>query len=225
MRILRKLPALCLAVCLAVAMSMTAYAHETPDMSRTGTISFTMLYGETAVPGGSLTLYRVGEICEDDGNYSFALTDGFTDSGVSLDDLSSAALASELASYVSENRPASVATVTIGSDGKASASGLTLGLYLVVQDIAADGYEPVSPFLVSVPMNEDGSYIYDVDATPKVSTLTETEPTKPATPTDPTLPQTGQLNWPVPVMAALGLCLLLLGFALRCGRKGMPYEA
>ena len=100
----------------------------------------------------------------------------------------------------------------------------------MVQTKAANGYEAVKPFLVSVPMNENGTYAYDVDATPKMSTLTETEPTHstPTTPTtsvEPTLPQTGQLSWPVPVLAMFGLLLFSIGWAPRFGKGKKTHEA
>lgn len=231
MKLQKRLAALMMAACLTLALTVTAYAHEAVDMSRTGSITVTMKYNGNLVPGGKLTLYRVAEVREDDGNYSFALTDEFEESGVSLDvdnmdDSALARTASVLADYVSD-KGLSGKTVTVDDNGTAAASDLALGLYLVVQTEAASGYNAASPFLVSVPMNENGSYVYDVDATPKLGVLTEKEPepSKPTTPTEPTLPQTGQLNWPVPVMAALGMSLLLLGIALRSGRKGKPYEA
>ena len=43
-------------------------------------------------------------------------------------------------------------------------------------------------------------------------------PTEPVKPKDPVLPQTGQLNWPVPVMCISGLMLISIGILLR-GRK------
>lgn len=53
-------------------------------------------------------------------------------------------------------------------DGEIAFTGLELGLYLLVQHKAAKGYETAAPFLVSVPMEEDGVLRYDVDASPKV---------------------------------------------------------
>lgn len=229
MKLQKRLAALMMAACLTLTMAVTAYAHEAVDLDRTGSITVTMKYNGALVPGGELTLYRVAEVREDDGNYSFALTEEFEESGVSVDlenmgDSALANTASTLSSYVTKEG-LSGETVTIGRNGTVTADNLALGLYLVVQNKPAEGYHAASPFLVSVPMNEDGSYVYDVDATPKVGILTESTPDKPTTPTDPTLPQTGQLNWPVPVMTALGLGLLLLGMALRFGQKGKPYEA
>lgn len=105
---------------------------------------------------------------------------------------------------------------------------LELGLYLVVQTQAAEGYEPVDPFLISLPMQEEGVYVYEVNATPKMSELVEAaeetaEETTAQTAQTPTsgatLPQTGQLNWPIPVLVALGLGLFSLGWVLRYGKK------
>lgn len=217
MQLQKRLYMLFLAIYFVLAMSMTVYAHEAPDMAKTGSVSVTMIYEGNTVPGGTLTLYQAGEISENNGSYSFVPAEAFKESGVSLNDLSSASLASDLAAYVSANSLTGV-TVEIGNDGKATADGLTLGLYLVVQTRAADGYEKVAPFLVSVPMNEGGSYLYNVDAAPKMSTLTKSTPDTPTVPTassETALPQTGQLNWPVPVLAAAGVCLFLTGWALQ----------
>lgn len=224
MKVRMQIPALALAVLLMFAARTTAYAHDVPDMSRTGTVSVRMMYDGNAVPGGELTLYQVGDIYEDDGNYSFVLAEAYVECGVSLEDLESDTLAGSLAEYTVEHQVQGSGKATVGSDGKAVIGNLKLGLYLVVQTKAAENYEAVAPFLVSVPMNEEGTYIYQVDATPKMSTLTK-KPSEPLTPPGTKLPQTGQLNWPVPVLAALGLCLILLGCGLRAGKRGVPYEA
>ena len=234
MRITKRLPALVCSLVLCMGLALPAYAHDVPDENRTGSVSFTMTYDGAAVGGGSLTLYRVGDVAEDDGNYSFALSEDYAGCGVTLDDITDATLAKTLADYTTENGVEGV-TVEIGEDGTAKASGLTLGLYLVMQHQAASGYEAIAPFLVSVPMLEDGVYVYDVDATPKMSALTKTPPqpvnpqepetpgsVTPTTPTAPaqgTLPQTGQLNWPVPVLTVAGLLLILAGWYLRSRSK------
>ena len=99
------------------------------------------------------------------------------------------------------------------------------GLYLLVQTQACPGFQKLKPILVSVPMYnpEKDSYDYQVDATVKPAVKRETEPSPTPTPTaspsptpkpGPKLPQTGQLNWPVPVLACGGVIFLLLGLWL-----------
>lgn len=225
MQIQTRFSALILTILLSLTMGVTAYAHEVPDTSRKGTVSVAMTYDGSAVPGGTLMLYRVGDVGADNGNYYFSLAGDFAGSNVSLDNLESPELAVSLGEYATSNHLNGV-TVGIGNDGIGMIGDLTPGLYLVVQTKAADGYEAVMPFLVSVPMNENGTYVYDVDASPKVELKKEHKitTTTPPVPSNPTLPQTGQLKWPVPVLAILGLCMLLAGWALRFDKKEMSYE-
>lgn len=220
MQLQKRLFSLLLAVTLLLAVSAAAYAHEAPDLSRPGSIQITMHQGETVVGGGTLTLYRVGAVREDDGNYSFVLTGDFTGCGEALTEVQSAGLAKKLAQYA-RNHSLTGTTKTIGTDGKASFPELEPGLYLLVQNKAAGGYQAAEPFLVSVPLLEDGRYLYDVDASPKVELVKEpaTPTTNPPKPTEPSLPQTGQLNWPVPVLVVSGLGLFSAGWALRSGKK------
>lgn len=225
MNIYKRTLALLLSLLLCLAFPAAAMAHEVPDLSQTGSISVAMVYDGETVGGGSLMLYRVGNVSEDDGNYSFSLAGDFADSGVSLADISHAALAGELAEYASA-RHIEGAAEPISEDGRMTADGLTPGLYLVTQENAADGFEPISPFLVSVPMYDGGTYVYDVDATPKLDTLTKTPdvPEQPSAPGEPILPQTGQINWPVPALSALGMVLFLCGFRMR-SRQRRIHEA
>ena len=218
------LAAICAAL-LVCALAAQVCAAEPVDMTRRGSISITMACQGEAVPGGTLTLYRVAVVTEDDGNYGFAFTDAFADCGLSLDNLSSQMLADGLADYAADNSMEGV-TCEISETGEVSFTDLELGLYLLVQETPAEGYCAVSPFLVSVPASQDGVYVYDVDASPKTSVEPEpTESTVPPTttepePTDPKLPQTGQNNWPVPVLAVSGILIFMLGWYMnRTGRK------
>ena len=79
----------------------------------------------------------------------------------------------------------------------------------------------MDPVLVSVPFMDPktGEYTYDVDATVKPAVIRETEPTPTPSPSPtptpgPKLPQTGQLNWPIPVLAGAGVFFILLGLWL-----------
>lgn len=208
---------------LMCCMCATAFAHDVPDLSRTGTLNVTMKCDGTAIPGGSLTIFRAGEVSEDDGNFSFVLTQEFAASGAKLDDVQSADLAEALAKFAKDNKLAGN-TKTIGFMGDVKFENLELGLYLVVQNKPADGYFAADAFLVSVPMLENGVYVYEVDATPKVELEKAPEPTDEPDEPDEKLPQTGQLNWPVPVMATVGVGLFSCGWALRFVREKDAYE-
>ena len=62
-----------LALLFLLALPLSAAAHAVPDESRNGHCSITvsMTYKGKAVRGGTLALYKVGDVAEDDGNYSF----------------------------------------------------------------------------------------------------------------------------------------------------------
>lgn len=240
---------------LGTPMGIYAAGSEELDLTQTGSIEVTMKQEEMVVPGGTLTLYRVGEIQQQNGQYGFGLVGDFADSGVSLDDITAPELAEGLAAFAQADKGE---TLQIDENGNVMFDDLELGLYLVVQYHAAEGYENVSPFLVTVPVHINGSYIYQVDATPKVGVINGEPPAPTPTPTptsepdvtptpnpseppvptpaptsppipiptptptptpEPTLPQTGQLNWPIPLLAVSGLTMFVIGWILRFGKK------
>lgn len=218
MVIRKRLYALLLAVMLLHFMVLVAFAHDAVDFTRKGSITVTMRFGNTSVPGGTLTCYRVGTVGEHNGDFSFELTGDFAGCGESLEDIQSVEMVGNLVQYV-ENNSLEGITETVDENGTAFFGDLAVGLYLIVQKQAAEGYNRADPFLVSVPTMESGVYVYDVDASPKAEV--EKEPTEPGTsePDDPKLPQTGQLNWPVPVLVVLGLSIFSIGWVLRFGKK------
>ena len=204
------------------AISISVSAHDVPDLGRSGTINITMRHGEATIPGGTLTIYRVGMIREENGNYSYVLTEEFGESQISLEDIQSPTLAGELADYVKTHQLQGQ-TKQIDENAQVTFSDLELGLYLFVQHEAAEGYNLANPFLVSVPGIVDGQYVYEVDGTPKLDPITEKpdtpDPTEPTNPPDPSLPQTGQLNWPIPLLVVAGLLLLTVGCWLVGSKK------
>ena len=326
MRIQKRLSAVLLTLLLSCALVLTttlAYADTaslpTPDWSRNGScgIGVRMLYGGKTVPGGSLELYKVGNVNEND--TSFTLNSDFSGMGnVSLGNFATeqtAQLARNLANYANRKDLTPLKTAEIDENGYAEFNDLAFGLYLVVQDEHARGYEAIDPFLVSLPMYTEGEgYDYFINAEPKVdkpnppspggsssnpasepesseptsseptsseptssqpesSEPTSSEPTssqpessqtgsQPAggstpggttpggntpggntpggntpggttpggntpgggtTPgggsSTPTLPQTGQLNWPIPVLVVAGLSLILVGWGVNYNSK------
>ena len=216
-----------LALLLLLGLPLSAAAHAVPDESRNGHCSITvsMTYKEKAVCGGKLALYKVGDVAENDGNYSFVPVEAIRGDIPEFGDIESPELAGKLAKLEKQLTPVTADPVTVGKDGTATFSNLTFGLYLVVQKTAASGYRKIAPFLVSVPYLYRDEYQYEVTSQPKTDLEQEvpTKPTSPATPPPSSgggkLPQTGQLWWPVPVLTCGGLGCIVVGL-LRRRRDG-----
>lgn len=190
-----------LVILIISVLGIPVAAYEVPDLNRQGSIRISMRYDRGPVSGGEMTLYRVGDIHEDDGNYSFVLSQDFVSSGISLEKIQSASAAKEAAAFASK-QGITGSTKQIGSDGQVIFEKLELGLYLAVQKKAAQGYERTQPFFISLPMLISDSYSYQVDAGPKVSPV----PEKPK----PELPQTGQSGWPIWTFLLSAAALILM---------------
>lgn len=216
-----------LTVCLLMLVGLTvnaqATSHPVPDLSRNGSLTFLMEVDGEKLDTGALNISKVGELTEEDGNYFFTLLDGTEiteDSQITLE------LAKEMLDLADELQ-LEVLSAEI-NDGIAVFQDLPHGLYVVWQneaDACAD-YAPISPFLISIPRYANGEYTLDVVAKPKVPFEPEppTPPTEPPPPPPPPLPQTGQLKWPVPVMALTGIALLITGCILCASRKKYAHE-
>ena len=208
-----------LALLFLLALPLSAAAHPVPDESRNGHCSITvsMTYKEKAVRGGKLALYKVGDVAEDDGNYSFVPVEEIQADIPEFGDIESPDLAGKLCKLESKLTPVTDLPKKVGEDGKATFSDLTFGLYLVVQKTAASGYGKTKPFLVSLPYLYEGEYQYDVASQPKTDLEREVKPTAPPSSGGGggKLPQTGQLWWPVPVLACAGLGCIAVGLLRR----------
>ena len=194
---------------------LTAYAHDVPDESKKGSITVDFEYDSKAVTGGRLVLYQIAKTKQTDGNYSFENLPEFASFGSDMADLTSAELAKRLADFADSHNILPVGTQD-NKTGSVTFPELPHGLYLVVQVEAAPGYEAMQPFLVTVPMFENGRYVYDINAHGKTA-LQKTKAAPADTVPAGGLPQTGQLNWPIPVLALAGCVLVLIGLA--CRRK------
>ncbi len=202
------------AVLLVLSLGLAVCAHDVPDMDRLGSITVTLRLEDVPLDSGTLTLYRVGEVAENDGNYSFQPAGDFAQCGESFEDLGNTALASYLLIYAADNAITGH-TQQVEADGTVTFENLPVGLYLIAQHKATAGYKAMAPFLVSLPYMSDGVYQYDLSANPKAELEREPEPTQTQPPDEEKLPQTGMLWWPVPVLACAGLVFLGVGVALK----------
>ena len=226
MRIFQRITSLWIALLLLIVPE--ALAAPQIDRDQTGSITVQIVCKGEAVSGGSITIFRVASLDE---ALRFQPVEEFADVKVDLNEKLSAAKIRTLAEFA-EARKVKGQTVSIGSDGRAGFSDLKTGLYLVMQQEESEGYLPIKPFVVSIPMVINEQCHYDVDASPKTETSSvatdptdPTEPSKPSVPEPPGLPQTGQTNWPVPVLTIMGLILLLTGAVLCFGKGRRGHEA
>lgn len=208
-----------LAISALFACSVTAYAHDVPQDRDDCTIELLVRYDGKDINGGTVTAIQVGYVYEEDGNYYFR--QAFT--GELIADVASpTAPADQMAFYQGNEKEYDFYTQTQPvKDGKATFTDLTTGLYLIVQEEPAYGYTNFDAFLVTVPYMQDGKYQYNVTAAIKSELEREPEPTDPppTRPDDPRLPKTGQLNWPIPLMAVAGLGFFIIGWGLTFGKK------
>ncbi len=223
MKRIKTAAAVLLALMLLCGMNVSALAADNAslDFSQTGSITLTLEDTDVdTVSGGAVTLYQVATLYLDDGNMAYAYTDAFANCGIELN-VENTSLAAYLAAWVSDDTPGT--TQTVGSGGTVSFSGLDLGLYLIVQTTSSKNYETICPFVGTLPCDDGDTCDYTVDASPKVGAVIPITPTPTvavtASPTPSTLAQTGQLNWPIPILAGIGIMLVILGVVMTVAYK------
>ena len=197
---MRYLRIIALITALLLCLGPAAEAEDGPE-----TIRVTMSHGGQAVPGGALRLYWVGAPRKD----GYALTDAFSESGISLADTESPETALALASYALECALA-YNEATVDVSGAASFHCPEPGLYLILQTDPAPGYASINPFLITVPDTQSAP----IFAFPKLQPEDTTEPTEPGSPTSPKTGQDDLFRLCLAVAAfpisALGILLCLL---------------
>lgn len=165
---------------------------------KTGSICVRLAYAQSPESPGSLTLFRVGRLCEE-----YFVPEGiFTAAWEAYQNLSAAEFAGTLAELAVREATTGF-TKAVSPNGEVVFQDLEPGIYLVDQREAASGYKKINPFLVTVPPSGG-----QVDASPKVQ-IQEKE--------DSSLPYTGQTVLPGIAMLCLGGALVAIGRRLQKG--------
>ncbi|MBQ4129166.1 MAG: hypothetical protein IJD68_05290 [Ruminococcus sp.] len=218
----KKLIVLLLLPLLIFGLCTQVCAVQGADPDKQCSITFLLEFDNMPLDGGKLTLYRVGQISID--GDTFVPLDSLQSDCENFNDLEDPSLAKTL-NELAVTHGLKPFTASI-SNGKAIFSNLETGIYVVCQRLGEEtkGYAAINPFLISLPQWQNDTYVYDITAAPKVPLVpSSTEPTESTKPTQPDdtqdLPQTGQLNWPVPLMAVLGLAIFSIGWGLFFGSK------
>ena len=232
------LTSLLLAAVVSMGLSTMVSAWQTIGTPDNCSIQLQLRYTDSKtnkkvkLTGGEVTVYKVSDAIEDDGNQFFdpkttgqfqALANRTTVDGKKIAAIrtidsteltkQNAALAKILAADLSGIKGASARI----SKGSVTVGGLTPGLYLMVMSKTSPENAKFAPFLFSLP---DPQGKYEITASPKPSVVKKKGKDKPSDTTvsyGDILPQTGQLWWPVPVLLTAGLLLILFGCI--CRRK------
>ncbi len=161
----RKIIIFCLTILLISTCSYTVFAEEyNPDLTGSISVTLTDKKQNEAIVGAELSVYYVATVLlDDDGNLMYDYTDDFKQFDTAIDDTE---LATKLDAFVSQHNVPST-KITTNIDGTALCNGLPLGLYFIKQTGAVEGFAPCTPFLVTVPNEKDGEYLYKVNASPK----------------------------------------------------------
>lgn len=219
-RIYRRVLILILLIIISISYSKIQVCAESSvlDMNKKGSITILLKDKDKILTEGEFTLYQIAEIVENDGNLKFQYTNGFENCGISLENLDESKLAEEFEKKISKYSYKTVQNVN--EKGKIEFADLQMGLYLLVQTKEISGYQKVNSFLVSVPMKEENEWNYNINAMPKMGTVTPSDtepPAKPPNSIPSILPQTGQLEWPIPILSIVGAVLFMTGWYLTRG--------
>lgn len=161
----RKIIIFCLTILLISTCSYTVFAEEyNPNLTGSISVTLTDKKQSEAIVGAELSLYYIATVIMDEnGNLIYDYTNDFKQLDCAIDD---AELATKLDLFVSQHSIPSVKTTT-NINGTAMCAELPLGLYFIKQTGAVEGFAPCTPFLVTVPNEKDGKYLYEVNASPK----------------------------------------------------------
>lgn len=186
-----------------------------PTGTQRGSIQVTMQDAENQqkVSGGTLTCIKVGTLENQQEEPVWKFTEAFADCGLNIEQMQGETFADRLWDYA-QKKSIEGTTKQIDQNGTVMFDDIPLGVYLIVQQKSAKGYYNVKAFVVSVPIEDENGWIYDVDASPKMEKLKKATATsgKKENSKIQKLPQTGQMNWPIPLLACSGMILFLAGW-------------
>lgn len=180
-------------------------------------------------------------------NQDYSFTDAYKGCSIALSDLEKKDAPKKLYEYSIENSlDSKTRSGKTDSNGKASFSDLTRGIYLIYT-VKENDYQAFEPILAELPEEINGVKNNSVTVYPK--TVPKEQKTTEATEEKTTekkkeekkteeksgskdtedkskknLMQTGQLNWPVPVMTLAGLVMMITGIRVRENKKESDEE-
>lgn len=171
---------------------------------------------ESCIEGAELSLIKMAEIKEENGQYYYSFIEKFKEYEEKFDLGSSDVFKDpEFAAAVAEDSPEILCRSTSNNLGKISFDNLSAGLYVVIQtgkNGKALDYESYSPFIVNLPElieNDESNLLcwnYDAEAYPKTEVKKEEQPEAP-----PTHPTGDDADIPLCIIMMLSALVLFIG--------------
>lgn len=218
----KRLISIVLGLLLLCCLPLAASAETLVDLDKEGSITVKAVYKKIPLEGMKLNCIQVGELVPYGDSYYFESL--YHDAKYTSENIHNTEYPTKMLELVKKSDAVGY-TKSADKKGYIKFSKLKPGLYLVYQTeiFKKDGKKfEIKEFFVTIPY--DGKY--DVDATGKPGLdLYPKDPPKPGGGNHITrLPQTGQLSWPVPVMAVAGMTFFVLGWWLCFGGRKDSHE-
>lgn len=161
--------ALIVILSMIVCAGADAKAAGNIDYNREGSISVVMTDPDTdeVVHGGNFLIFKVAAMKDGGANFKLDKEAAFKAFDLDKYELSDPQLSADLQTFALENGVEG--TLISEANGAAVINGLGTGLYLVMEEGSVEGFFPVNPFVVTIPMMDEvsGDWTYDVTASPK----------------------------------------------------------
>lgn len=148
-----------------------ALGSNTVDFNEKGSIEITLFEknDNVKIEGVELTIYKVADAYEENHNLFLKYVSELSSCNVSLDDLKSADVASNIEKCIPIDYTG-ISKLT-NQDGYVKYDNLDLGLYLIKQTNKVDGFSKIDSFLAMIPKEIDNKWEYNIKATPKTDII------------------------------------------------------
>ncbi len=213
------------AVILLCCLPATASAASV-DMNAKGSVTVTAVYNKVPLKDLKMNCIKVATL--EFSNDSYYFDSIYDDSVFTLENIHDTKNPEAMLKLVKKGELVGVSAAA-DQNGLIKFTNLAPGMYLIYQTekyTNAGNQYKIHEFLVTVPY--EGKYDVNAESKPGLNLFPE-DPPKPGTGTGTSnkvtrLPQTGQLTWPVPVLAISGMTFFILGWWLCFGRRKDPNE-
>lgn len=154
------------------SLSVSANTNNIVDFSKKGFVSITLKESSEEIPveNAELSIFKIATVTDKNNNLFFEYIEELKNCQADLTNLENTKLTDEILKCIKDKEINSIKEIT-NEEGNAIFTDLDLGLYLVMQTNAVNGYSKIDPFLITIPKEQEGIWTYDIEAEPKVDII------------------------------------------------------